>query len=38
MHIEVTSSDQQIEENYFFEAVPNKLVEDKEYKEMLTKW
>ena len=26
------------EENFFFEAIPNKLMEDKETKEILSKW
>lgn len=27
-----------IEESYFFEPTPNKLLEEKETKEVLTKW
>jgi hypothetical protein len=26
------------EESYFFEAVPNKMLEEKETKEILAKW
>lgn len=26
------------EESFFFEPIPNKILEDKEIKEILTKW
>ena len=33
MHINIAdSSEQPIEENFFFEPIPNKLLEEKEYK------
>ena len=39
MHINITdSSEQQVEENFFFEPIPNKLLDEKEYKEIMTKW
>ena len=39
MHISIAdSSEQPIQENFFFEPIPNKLLEEKEYKEITTKW
>lgn len=29
---------EQVEESFFFEPIPNKILEDKESKEILTKW
>jgi hypothetical protein len=37
MQINIEGNDP-VEESFFFEAVPNKVMDDKETKEILTKW
>lgn len=37
MQINIEGSES-IEESFFFEAIPNKIMEDKETKEILSKW